>query len=58
VLSGSAVQAQLAQRIEDITTEITQWLPELGEAALMALYDERGRWADLLTSLKAKECSS
>ncbi len=40
------LDAAVTQRIQFLTDEIAQWLPELGEEALLALYEERARWAE------------
>ena len=40
--------ATIRTRIASLTAEIAQWLPEFGEDALMALYEERARWGEMM----------
>ena len=42
------IMATIRTRIESLTAEITQWLPEFGEEALMGLYEERARCGEMV----------
>ena len=46
-----SMPALIQQRIDALSQEITSWLPEFGETALMALYEEQARWALISTAL-------
>lgn len=47
ILTKRAVAVEVAWNIDRLTTEIAQWLPELGEDSLLKLYEERARWAEI-----------
>ena len=42
------LRSHCQSRIDDLTDEIAQWLPEMGEQALLLIYEERARWAELI----------
>ena len=46
LLTRQHVDAEVAKNIARLTEEIDQWLEELGESALLALDEERARWAE------------
>ena len=50
-MSSNDMQRFLQERIDMLTEEIALWLPELGEEALMQLYEERARWGEIVQSL-------
>ena len=43
----SVLRQQCDENIRYLTEEITQWLEEFGEEALMTLYEQRARLAEL-----------
>ena len=53
-MSSNDMQRFLQERIDMLTEEIALWLPELGEEALMRVYEERARWGEILESLGTK----
>jgi hypothetical protein len=46
LLTRHHVEAEVAKNIARLTNEIDNWLEEFGEQALLALYEERSRWAE------------
>ena len=48
------VRATCQAHIASLDEEIRQWLPELGEEALMRIYEERARWGEIVQSLDTK----
>ena len=51
---SSLVRATCLAHIASLDEEIRQWLPELGEEALMRIYEERARWGEIVQSLDTK----
>ncbi len=45
------VVGQLDAHLRELTDEIERWLPEFGESALLLLYEERARLAEILASV-------
>ena len=48
---SSLVRATCLAHIASLDEEIRQWVPELGEEALMRVYEERARWGEIVQSL-------
>ena len=48
---SSLVRATCLAHIASLDEEIRLWLPELGEDALMRVYEERARWGEIVQSL-------
>lgn len=46
LISRAHVDSEVAKNIARLTDEINNWLEEFGEQALLALYEERARWAE------------
>ena len=55
---SSLVRATCLAHIASLDEEIRLWLPELGEEALMRVYEERARWGEIVQSLDTTHVTS
>ena len=50
-IHSSGVKTIIQQKIDHLTDEITLWIEEFGEDALLQLHEERARWSEILLGI-------